>query len=1190
MKTNMPSHNGDILKNLNDFAFRVFGFNLELENSSSSLEAFTCELSKLEQKINLVQTKKSESNQIGIKDKIVLNLLDAAPDGMVAINENGTIVLFNKCAEILFGYTKEEIIGKGLDILMPTQYSQNHNHHVASYFNRPSTRPMGAVWREMYARKKDGTHFPVDISLSYIETSDGKIAISAIRDISKAQKINEAIIESERKLKDITATIPGIVYQFRVLPNNKFEFTFLSEGATEIWGVSPEQVYRDGSLPFTKIHKDDLPAVFESMHASNISGEIVNITFRINAPNGQTKWMQSSAVPTIDKDGIPVRSGCILDVTSIKLAEQQLEESEVFNNSLLSSLTAHLAVVDNHGTIVATNKTWDDFYDAYGDTQLPRIKQGRNLFEIYASESEKGDKVAKDALAAIEAVLYSNSKPIQIPYSCIINGVQRWFYLRVMKFVGDVPKVILVHSDISDIKKSELLLQQNKEKYKTILDTTDEMINTLSPDGKIVWANNAWKKNLGFVDADFENLRLRDILPGEIIPGFNDRFMRLKSGETILGFKANMITKKGIVINVAGSLVPIFEDGEFVGSQAFLRNVTEINRERAERLKAESRLQKTLDNMVSGCMIVGFDWKYLYVNRAAGIQSFTNPEELIGRPMQEMFPGVEGSSVFAQYKKVMDERIPLEFEDKYSFPSGETRWYEFKVEPTEEGIFVITVDVTDKKEAQDKINKHKDILSESQRIAQIGSWENDLVKNEVYWSDETFRILEMGSKDITPSFQAFLNIVHPDDRDLVYNAYSNSIAARGPFDIMHRLRFSDGRIKWVHEQAKTYYNDEGLPIRSIGTTHDITRQKEAELIIQQNEQKYQQVVENISDGLMVRDMNGKVLFANQRFLDLYGLEVSDLDTIYLGNLIAPEHRDLIVERHYRRFRGEVVPDQFEFLALRKDGEKRWFETRQTENIENGRVVSVQTIARDITERKLADEERTKIIKDLVNRNKDLEQFTYIVSHNLRAPVANIIGITNIVNDVTMSFEQKTSFLDALAVSVNRMDDVIRDLNNVLQVRNNLNETKESLKFRDIITDIKLSLGSLISANDIVILTDFKNVEGIHAIKSYIYSVFYNLVSNSIKFRRPGVKLLVEVKSNRVGNSLVLKFTDNGLGIDLVAKGDQVFGLYKRFHRHIEGKGMGLFMVKTQVESMGGIISVESKVGIGTTFTIEFPYT
>ena len=85
-----------------------------------------------------------------------------------------------------------------------------------------------------------------------------------------------------------------------------------------------------------------------------------------------------------------------------------------------------------------------------------------------------------------------------------------------------------------------------------------------------------------------------------------------------------------------------------------------------------------------------------------------------------------------------------------------------------------------------------------------------------------------------------------------------------------------------------------------------------------------------------------------------------------------------------------------------------------------------------------------------------------------------------------------------------------------------------------------------------------------------------------------MKLLVEVKSNRVANNLVLKFTDNGLGIDLSTKGDQIFGLYKRFHRHIEGKGMGLFMVKTQVESMGGIISVESKVGIGTTFTIVFP--
>jgi signal transduction histidine kinase len=107
------------------------------------------------------------------------------------------------------------------------------------------------------------------------------------------------------------------------------------------------------------------------------------------------------------------------------------------------------------------------------------------------------------------------------------------------------------------------------------------------------------------------------------------------------------------------------------------------------------------------------------------------------------------------------------------------------------------------------------------------------------------------------------------------------------------------------------------------------------------------------------------------------------------------------------------------------------------------------------------------------------------------------------------------------------------------------------------------------------------------LKSYLYSIFYNLISNSIKFRQKQVPCIIEIKSNLLKNNVELIFTDNGMGIDLKKKGDHIFGLYKRFHPHTEGKGMGLFMVKTQVETLSGKISIESEVNKGTQFRIEF---
>jgi signal transduction histidine kinase len=113
------------------------------------------------------------------------------------------------------------------------------------------------------------------------------------------------------------------------------------------------------------------------------------------------------------------------------------------------------------------------------------------------------------------------------------------------------------------------------------------------------------------------------------------------------------------------------------------------------------------------------------------------------------------------------------------------------------------------------------------------------------------------------------------------------------------------------------------------------------------------------------------------------------------------------------------------------------------------------------------------------------------------------------------------------------------------------------------------------------------VNGLRTIKSYIYSIFYNLTSNSIKFKQPGIPPIIEISSFLSENKIVLLFKDNGLGIDLNKKGNQVFGLYKRFHLDTEGKGIGLYMVKTQVESLGGTIFIHSNVNTGTEFRIEF---
>ena len=235
-----------------------------------------------------------------------------------------------------------------------------------------------------------------------------------------------------------------------------------------------------------------------------------------------------------------------------------------------------------------------------------------------------------------------------------------------------------------------------------------------------------------------------------------------------------------------------------------------------------------------------------------------------------------------------------------------------------------------------------------------------------------------------------------------------------------------------------------------------------------------------------------------------------------------------------------------------------------------------------------NEQKEKMTTDLIQRNKDLEQFTYIISHNLRAPVANIIGLSYRLKQVGLSDDLKSQIGAGLSTSVTKLDEVIRDLNEILKIRQMVNESKQLIKLQNIISDIHLSIEKMIENEKAIILWNFTEAEEIVTIKGYLHSIFFNLISNSLKYRKPNETPMIKISSRKANGKIVLLFEDNGIGIDLSTAGEHVFGLYKRFHTdRAEGKGMGLYMVKTQVESMGGKISISSEVNVGTQFQIEF---
>jgi signal transduction histidine kinase len=243
---------------------------------------------------------------------------------------------------------------------------------------------------------------------------------------------------------------------------------------------------------------------------------------------------------------------------------------------------------------------------------------------------------------------------------------------------------------------------------------------------------------------------------------------------------------------------------------------------------------------------------------------------------------------------------------------------------------------------------------------------------------------------------------------------------------------------------------------------------------------------------------------------------------------------------------------------------------------------------DITEASSKAEAQDALIANLLKRNKDLEQFAYIISHNLRAPLANILGLSSLLHDGGFTTKDSEEVLQALCRSVNNLDQVLTDLNHLVQSDNVVDDNAEVIALEDLVQEIYLSIDRMVVQNNARIICDFDTVPQLQCLKGYLYSIFQNLIVNSIKYRQNEVSPVLTIISRFEGNKVCIYFKDNGRGIDLYKHGHHLFGLYKRFDKSVEGRGMGLYMVKKQVERLGGAISVQSKPNAGTEFRLEFP--
>jgi PAS domain S-box-containing protein len=799
--------------------------------------------------------------------------------------------------------------------------------------------------------------------------------------------------------------------------------------------------------------------------------------------------------------------------------------------------------------------------------------------------------------------------------------------------------------EIAGRRQAEEELRESEARFRALYNESRDGIALIDREtGLIVHSNPEFQRQTGRTPAQLKKLKTWELRPPKQRKAARALFDEVREkgegGSDELEFQ-----------RPDGTAVPIdFLTREVkIGDKFYLQSVTRDitgRKQAAEALRvSEERHRAALDNMMEGCQIISSDWHYIYLNDAAAGHGRISKEKLLGRTMMEAYPGIEDTEMFARLRECMEKRVHQRMENLFNYPDGSQGWFELSFEPVPEGIFILSLDITDRKRAQaeiQKINRALTVLGHSNQ-ALIHSTSEEQLLNEiclVIVTEGQYRLAWVGiaehdeAKTVRVAAHAgedsgYLDTLHVTWADTEWGRGPTGTAVRTGQTITVRDTATNGDLFYTRAEAtrRGLASAIAFPLVDKGQTlgaltiysaePDAFNEEEIILLtelandlafgmvtlrariegelanerLRQSEEKLRLTFESVPEGIIITDLEGRIQEVNSAAVGTHGYNKRDdfIGRDFLELVASPDRTRASSQMKRMLDTGRSL--LVEYTLLKKDDSQFPAELNAAVmRYSSGEPIGFVFVITDITEIQ-EREKRERELEILRDVDKLRSQFLANISHELRTPLTSIKGFVSTLlrTDVKWEEEDRRDFLETIDREANRLTRLISDLLDISRLdAGALKLDRDVYHVSEILDSIQGNLESITAKHSLEVIVPDK-LPPVYVDETRIGQVMTNLIENATKYSEEGSQITIEARHS--GDEITVSVADKGAGIppEFLEK------LFDRFYQvediatgRKKGTGLGLSISRGIVEAHGGRIWVESRLGAGSKFSFTLP--